>query len=222
MQINKLGVNLAKLFDETLAHREPNIGYDTRLEPNDLFDDSSEDESYGYSSESDSAFEGGENLNATDYTNNKSSDSVKLPLLKQSPKALQDLFSKMDHYFNNDKGPPNSRIQGQSCHRHCNMLPIPGYSPKFTQLYIYDIEKDIQNRIHRINTDGRIYNQPTVSEVAILITGDVNTAERRDIIMQKQYGEVQRIDGYHTSYLGYQYPLFFPYGEDGYRPNVKY
>lgn len=28
-----------------------------------------------YSSESDSAFEGGENLNATNYTNNKSSDS---------------------------------------------------------------------------------------------------------------------------------------------------
>lgn len=76
--------------------------------------------------------------------------------------------------------------------------------------------------IYERSTDGRIYNQPTVSEVVVLITGDVDTAERRDIIMQKQCGEVQRIDGYHTSYLGYQYPLFFPYGEDGYRPNVKY
>lgn len=70
--------------------------------------------------------------------------------------------------------------------------------------------------------DGRIYNQPTVSEVAALIVGDVDTAENRDIIVQKQCGELQRIDEYHTSYLGYQYPLLFPYGEDGYRPNVRH
>lgn len=70
--------------------------------------------------------------------------------------------------------------------------------------------------------DGRIYNQPTVSEVAALIVGDVDTAEKRDIIVQKQCGELQRIDEYHTSYLGYQYPLLFPYGEDGYRPNVRH
>ena len=71
-------------------------------------------------------------------------------------------------------------------------------------------------------TDGRIYNQPTVFEVAALIVGDVDTAEKRDIIMHKQSGSLQRIDEYHTSYLGYQYPLLFPYGEDGYRPNVKH
>jgi hypothetical protein len=31
-------------------------------------------------------------------------------------------------------------------------------------------------------SDGRIYNQPTVSEVAALIVGDVDEAEERDII----------------------------------------
>ena len=36
-------------------------------------------------------------------------------------------------------------------------------------------------------TDGRIYNQPTVSEVAALIVGDVDTAEQRDIIMEKKW-----------------------------------
>ncbi|XP_058783166.1 uncharacterized protein LOC131657824 [Vicia villosa] len=71
-------------------------------------------------------------------------------------------------------------------------------------------------------TDGRIYNQPTVSEVAALIVGDVDTAEKRDIIMHKQSGQLQRIDEYHTSYLGFQYPLLFPYGEDGYRPNIRH
>lgn len=31
---------------------------------------------------------------------------------------------------------------------------------------------------------GRIYNQSTVSEVVVLIVGDVDTTEMRDIIMQ--------------------------------------
>ena len=69
-------------------------------------------------------------------------------------------------------------------------------------------------------TDGRIYNKPTVSEVAALIVGDIDSASYRDIIMQEQNGQLQRIDEFHASYLSYQYPLIFPYGEDGYRPGI--
>lgn len=69
-------------------------------------------------------------------------------------------------------------------------------------------------------TDGRIYNLPKVSEVAALIVGDVDTADYRDIIMETQSGQLQRIDELHASYLAYQYPLIFPFGEDGYRPDV--
>jgi len=69
-------------------------------------------------------------------------------------------------------------------------------------------------------TDGRIYNQPTVSEVAALIVGDVDYAPKRDIIMETQSGLLQRIDEFHPAYLAYQYPLLFPYGEDGYRDDV--
>jgi len=70
--------------------------------------------------------------------------------------------------------------------------------------------------------DGRVYNLPTVSEVAALIVGDVGDAEKRDIIVQAQGGQLQRIDEFHASYLAYQYPLLFPYGEDGYRPNIAH
>jgi len=69
-------------------------------------------------------------------------------------------------------------------------------------------------------TNGRIYNKPTVSEVVALIVGDIDSAERRDIIMQGQSGNLQRIDEFHASYLGFQYPLLFPYGEDGYRLGI--
>jgi hypothetical protein len=69
-------------------------------------------------------------------------------------------------------------------------------------------------------TDGRIYNQPTVSEVAALIVGDVDYAEERDIIMHLKDGQLQRIHEFHPSYLSYQYPLLFPHGEDGYRDGI--
>ena len=70
--------------------------------------------------------------------------------------------------------------------------------------------------------DGRIYNVPNVSEVAALIVGDVDTASGRDIIMEKQSGKLQRINELHTSYIGFQYPLLFPYREDGYRHDVNH
>jgi hypothetical protein len=71
-------------------------------------------------------------------------------------------------------------------------------------------------------SDGKINNKPTVSEVAALILGDVDRAEKRDIIMQARDGELQRVDEFHPAYLGYQYPLIFPYGEDGYRDDITH
>ncbi|KAF1891491.1 hypothetical protein Lal_00012379 [Lupinus albus] len=70
--------------------------------------------------------------------------------------------------------------------------------------------------------DERIYNMPTVSEVAAFIVGDVDNPSKRDIILEKQSDKLKRINELHTSYLGYQYPLLFPYGEDGYRHDVCY
>jgi hypothetical protein len=71
--------------------------------------------------------------------------------------------------------------------------------------------------IHDRKKDGRIYNHPTVSEVAALIVGDVVSGDTRDIILQEHGGQLERINEFHPAYLGYQYPLIFPYGEDGYR-----
>ena len=69
-------------------------------------------------------------------------------------------------------------------------------------------------------TDGRIYNKPTVSEVVALILGDIDSASHRDIILQGKTGHLQLINEFHADYLGLQYPLLFPYGEDGYCPGI--
>jgi len=100
---------------------------------------------------------------------------VQLPLLDPPPQLLQDflfgnqspasknyqannrtynaMFSftspgmKMDTQINNGKGPPTLRMQGQTHHRIGSMLPLPGVSPKYAQLYIFDTDNEISNRM---------------------------------------------------------------------------
>ncbi|XP_074296486.1 uncharacterized protein LOC141626705 [Silene latifolia] len=82
--------------------------------------------------------------------------------------------------------------------------------------------KNIKLRlIGRRAKDGRTYNLPTTSEVAALIVGDIGCApDERDIVVQTQTGSLQRINELHPSYLALQYPLLFPYGEDGYSCDI--
>lgn len=71
--------------------------------------------------------------------------------------------------------------------------------------------------------DARKYNIPSVSEVAALIVGDFDRSlGARDIIVEIQMGHLKRISELHASYLGLQYPLMFPYGEDGYREDINF
>lgn len=69
--------------------------------------------------------------------------------------------------------------------------------------------------------DGREYNLPTADEVAALIVGDFDSSKnQRDIILHMQEGGLKRISELHPSYLALQYPLLFPYAEDGYRTDI--
>ncbi|PNY04258.1 helicase-like protein [Trifolium pratense] len=134
------------------------------------------------------------------------------------------------------RGPPTIWIQGQTCHRMGSLLPLPGQSPKFAQLYIYDTDNEINNRMQGFSTtndistncakiegnskgfrmardrleenhsndlrlkllferttDGRIYNQPTFSEVSAPIVGDVDYASCRDIILERQSVDLKEL-----------------------------
>ncbi|KAL7590601.1 hypothetical protein Lser_V15G37887 [Lactuca serriola] len=69
--------------------------------------------------------------------------------------------------------------------------------------------------------DGRTYNLPTSSEVAALVVGDFcDSIEKRDIVFQTSSGLLQRISELYPSYLAFQYPLLFAYGDDGYRVDI--
>ncbi|KAL5138523.1 ATP-dependent DNA helicase PIF4 [Glycine soja] len=67
--------------------------------------------------------------------------------------AMCSLGAKIDTSVLNGKGPSIYKIHGQSCHLIVSLLPMPEKPPKFAQLYIYDTENEIQNRIDA-NDDG--------------------------------------------------------------------
>ncbi|KAL1359315.1 hypothetical protein AAHE18_04G099400 [Arachis hypogaea] len=75
---------------------------------------------------------------------------------------------------------------------------------------------------HR-KVDRRTYNTPSCDEVAALIVGDFDSSDHgRDIIVWYTAGQLQRIYETHALYWPLQYPLLFPYGEDGYQLNIPY
>ncbi|XP_071699902.1 uncharacterized protein [Rutidosis leptorrhynchoides] len=200
--------------------------------------------------------------------------------------AFTSMEGKIDKSINNGRGPNVFRMSGKNCHRTGSLLPNDGYSPKFSQLFIYDTENEVHHRMNSVRsggcvsggcvddkaqtldstlilelknvldacnplveayrmardgfaenphrrlrlrliasrtTDGRTYNLPTVSEVAGLIVGDIDSSfEARDIIVETQIGQLQHISELHPSYLSLQYPMLFPLGQDGYRRGIKH
>ncbi|XP_057453914.1 uncharacterized protein LOC130745569 [Lotus japonicus] len=69
--------------------------------------------------------------------------------------------------------------------------------------------------------DPRTYNMPTADEVAALIVGDFDDMEfGRDVVVKLRDGFLTKIHETHTAFIPLQYPLLFPYGEDGFREDI--
>ncbi|XP_013639786.1 PREDICTED: uncharacterized protein LOC106345068 [Brassica oleracea var. oleracea] len=183
----------------------------------------------------------------------------------------------IDASVNNGRGPFVFRLHGQNFHQIGSLLPEEGLPPAFTQLYIFDTENEVRNRISAFSskrrapnsqsrtlrddtveaiksmldecnpyakilrtardrfgdalqssdvkmilisgrgTNEKTYNLPTTSEVAALFVGDFDEEiDARDIIVETKGKKLTRISELHPSYLPLQYPLLFPFGEDGY------
>ena len=72
--------------------------------------------------------------------------------------------------------------------------------------------------------DQRRYNRPMASEIAVLMigSGEESTSGNRDIVIQKRDGPLNRISDLHSSYCPLRYPMLFPYGQQGWHPNMTY
>nr|GEU98854.1 hypothetical protein [Tanacetum cinerariifolium] len=75
--------------------------------------------------------------------------------------------------------------------------------------------------VGRRTPDGRTYNLPTASEIVVLIVGDIEQAlDERDIVVESRNGDIQQKNVLHPKFLSLQYPLLFPYREDGYHTEI--
>ncbi|CAN7131575.1 unnamed protein product [Brassica rapa subsp. narinosa] len=191
--------------------------------------------------------------------------------------AFTSMDGEIDASVNNGRGPFVFRFHGQNFHQIGSLLPEEGLPPAFTQLYIFDTENEVRNRISAFSskrraqnsqsrtlrddtmeaiksmldecnpyakilrtardrfgdalqtsdvkiilisgrgTNEKTYNLPTTSEVAALFVGDFDEEiDARDIIVETKGKKLTRISELHPAYLPLQYPLLFPFGEDGY------
>ncbi len=70
-------------------------------------------------------------------------------------------------------------------------------------------------------TDLRRYNAPTVDEVgALMVGGDVDEADARDIVVCSTNGYFQRVSPLHNAYVPLHYVLLFPDGRNGWHDNI--
>lgn len=72
--------------------------------------------------------------------------------------AFTSIGANIDTEINRRPGPYVFRINGQNHHIIGSLLPADGHRPKFAQLYIYDTENEISNRIRALGIDGNFEN----------------------------------------------------------------
>ncbi|KAK9742235.1 hypothetical protein RND81_03G157600 [Saponaria officinalis] len=190
--------------------------------------------------------------------------------------AFTSMGGKVDNAINQGSAPYCFRLGGQNHHNIGSFFPPDGKQPRFLQLYFYDTELEVSQRISSLKSegkneldpeiveglskmlyehnalakvckmarerldpsclqpvqlrlignrkkDGRQYNLPSTDELAALIVGGGETSTgNRDIIIYDRCRGVRKISELHPSFMAMQYPLMFPYGEDGYRPDIKH
>lgn len=61
--------------------------------------------------------------------------------------AFTSMGGKVDRTMNNGRAPPIFVLNGENYHQIGGLLPLPGDIPKFAQLYIYDTNNEVHNRM---------------------------------------------------------------------------
>ncbi|GJY51127.1 DNA helicase [Tanacetum coccineum] len=108
-----------------------------------------------------------------------------------------------------------------------------GEAPRFLQLYIYDTNNEVENRMRELDIlefKIRLYNGqctcgcefPTSNTLgAMVFESGITSNTDFDVIIQHKDGPAQRVNKLHPSYMSLQFPLLFIYGQSGYHTDLK-
>jgi len=64
--------------------------------------------------------------------------------------AFTSMGGNIDTTMNKGKAPPTFVLNGENYHQIGSLLPMPGKPPKFAQLYVYDTDNEIKNRMQAV------------------------------------------------------------------------
>nr|GEW01750.1 uncharacterized protein [Tanacetum cinerariifolium] len=101
--------------------------------------------------------------------------------------AFTWMAGKQDTTVNSGCGPFCFRIQGENNHVIGDLIPKPGETPKFEQLYIYDPPNEIQNRINVVSTSTGNASSSSTKQIDRQLTTDLKNMLDIDNPLVKQY-----------------------------------
>ncbi|CAG8565424.1 19136_t:CDS:2 [Cetraspora pellucida] len=139
--------------------------------------------------------------------------------------------AKIDQSITGTSSPYSFHIHSKMYHRIGTLLPDYNIRPQFAQIYIYDTEHELQNRLNimprldpliLINLHQLLHNI-NLYKVTIIIVRNGQEIEpmNYDIILQLHNGGLQRISELHRAYELLHYVLMFPRGNDGWHSSIS-
>ncbi|XP_012847965.1 PREDICTED: uncharacterized protein LOC105967922 [Erythranthe guttata] len=154
--------------------------------------------------------------------------------------SFTSLGGKVQTSINNGSGPYTFLFNGQNYHLLGSLLPEEGIRPKFAQLYIFDTENEIQNRIDAVISENQSNNldPAIVASLKDMIDGNNVLAQHYRAVRDRfsndghQGVKLRLVKSRNTDGRTYNlpnaskiagliYPLLFPYGEDGYQDDIS-
>lgn len=91
---------------------------------------------------------------------------------------------------------------------------------RFVEHPIRDLK--IRIKVCRSESDRENHIGPSNEVAAVLVGDEETTVGMRDIIIEKQNKDHERISTIHPKLMALQYPLLFPLGEDSYHDEIPF
>lgn len=127
-------------------------------------------------------------------------DPVKGKHFKKCSRIYNSIFAftstggKVDHSINNGRGPYVYRLNGQNHHVFGSLIPDDGTNPKFCQLYIYDTENELSNRMRWVDLNDDHNVDSEIVENLMRMFDEKNELVKRFRIARDRYKESGIVD----------------------------
>ncbi|XP_035837147.1 uncharacterized protein LOC110892742 [Helianthus annuus] len=186
--------------------------------------------------------------------------------------SMTSFGAHVDHEINHTPGPYVFKVAGQVSHWLGSLCPPVDNKPRFLQMYIYDTENEVENRLRFFEGDTRSplsadivstlarvlsdvngyvklfrsardicslqevpnfaiklynshtrknYEMPSTRTLGAIICDNDPLATDYDIVIHSKDGNPRRVSKLHSSYMPLQYPLLFPFAEQGWSPDLR-